>query len=68
MNTEASMKEVSDALNIDRANVCRYVADFSRRKVVWVVTIAPCRITQAPVMHLTTNFEIAQQYPDARLK
>ena len=54
----ATRKELSVLLNIDRANICGYIATLRKFDRVWTVRIRMCRITKHIAEELTCNPEL----------
>jgi len=57
--TPATRKEASVLLNIDRANVCRYIKTFRDSYKVWVLRKRCCRITRHRAEELTCDPNLA---------
>lgn len=58
-STPATRKEASEKLNIDRANVCRYIKLFRDSCRVWVIRKRFCKITGHRAEELTCNPDLA---------
>ena len=58
-----TMLQVSFETGIDRANICRYVAQWKKNNKIEVVKIGVCPITQCKAQFLTSNPEL---YPKQR--
>jgi DNA-binding transcriptional regulator LsrR (DeoR family) len=55
MYTSATRKELSVLLDIDRANICRYIKTLRDSNRVWVVCRRQCTITGHRAEELTCN-------------
>lgn len=53
-----TMMQAAVSLNIDRANICRYVSRFRKYGLIECVLIGDCPITNHKAMYLTTDHEI----------
>ena len=59
-----TMKQVSEQVGIDRANVCWYVRDFRMAGAIWLIRKGICPITRADgVGFWTTNPKYAEGLP-----
>ncbi len=53
-----TMKQVSVKTNIDRANICRFIAKRRKYKSIYLVRKGLCPITKHRAGFFTTNFEL----------
>ena len=53
-----TMKQVSVKTNIDRANICRFIAKRRKYKTIYLVRKGLCPITKYRAGFYTTNFEM----------
>jgi len=59
LSTPATRKEASVLLNIDRANICRYIKSFRDSNRVWIVRKRLCTITRHRAEELTCDLNLA---------
>ena len=65
-NAPATMLMVARATGIERANICRYVAEMRKADRIFFVRKGYCQLTKHNANYLTTN-ETFRPRPDLRL-
>ena len=55
--------QIANCLGIERATICRRVAELRKLGLIKVVKVAPCRITKEKAEYLTANLDVIKIIP-----
>lgn len=55
--------QIANCLGIERASVCRRVAELRDRGLIWIVKKGPCPVTGETATFLTANKNVAMSLP-----
>ena len=56
--------QIANCLGIERATICRRVAELRKLGLIKVVKVAPCRITKEKAEYLTADKEVMKNIPE----